>query len=77
MSPLLFDGFATYETGSLSAVICGYNKVDTPVYAYNITDVRNTAFLNTVCYGNMQIILPLLIYKFGCAKLVNIMVKVF
>ena len=62
------------------AVISGNNKVNTSIYAHNITDVRNITFFDIIGYwyvklsyfaDGMSKYFDHTIYKFGTAKLVN------
>ena len=76
MGTFLFNSFSTDKTRLVPAVIGGNDKIDTPVDAHHITDVRNITFLDIIGYRYMQKILTVFIYKLGSTKLIDFMVKI-
>jgi len=74
---LLLNSLAANKTRLMLAVIGCNNKVDTPVYANDIANVRVQGFGNISGNWDMQKILAMLFHKFGGAKGVDIVVKVF
>lgn len=76
MSAFLFDSFAADESGFVTAVIGGGDKINTSVNTYNIADVRKAAFFDIICYWYMQKVLSMFIYKLGSAESVDCMVEV-
>ena len=61
VGPFLLDRSPANESGLVIAAIGCNNKVDTPVDAYNITDVRNIAFFDIISDWYMKIIFTVLI----------------
>ena len=69
VSTFLFNSFTTNKSRLMFAVISCNNKVNTSVYTYNVTDVRNITFFNLIGNWYMQIVFTMFIYKFGSTKL--------
>ena len=77
ISTFLLNSLTTNESGLVGTVIGRNNKVNSSVDTYNITDVRNIAFLDIISYWYVKIIFTMFVYKLSSAKLVDGMVKIF
>ena len=76
VSTFLFNSFTTNKSRLMFAVISCNNKVNTSIYTYYVTDVRNTTFFNLIGNWYMQIVLTMLIYKSGSTELINRMIEI-
>lgn len=77
LGTLLLDRFPAYKTRLVLFVIGCNNKVDAPVNADDMTNVTIQGFKDISGNGDMQKILAMFFHKFGGAKGVDIVVKVF
>ena len=77
MRTFLFDCPAADKPGPVLTVIGGSDKVDTSVDPHDIADIGEPALFYIIGDGDIQKILTMLLYEFGCAKFIDGMVEVF
>lgn len=59
------------------AIIGSDDEIDSPVYTYDVTDIRRIAFFYIKRDRDVKKIFPMLVYKFRGAKMINVVVEVF